>query len=332
MNLLENSGFEQLDSYEAIRAFRDDAMQDVVNSHVKLNEFHELLMLRVTKIALEKTKSEWGEPPTHFAFFLMGSAARREQSVWSDQDHGIIYEQASEEAKEYFLKLGQELTVGFEIVGYTLCDGKVMASNPFWCKSSKEWEEQLKQWMEKSSWTTLRHLITFFDSRVLVGDEQLLEYLKTIIFHEIATSPVLLQRLMDNVGRVKKVIGVFGQLLVETKGIHTGKIHLKNYAFFPYVNSIRLLAMKGNISEPSTLSRLQKLPKQIRLNYESDFQKLLDYRVRMQANQKNYEDVHYLDVQALSSKEKKELKSIIKNGYKLHQETKKWIEKGCSSW
>ncbi len=332
MNRLEQLSLDSFESYHTIRTWRDQFISKVIHDHQKLNLFHEELMLRVANLAIANMKSELGNPPTHFAFFLMGSAARSEQSVWSDQDHGIIYEEESEEAQNYFLRLGDELTKGFEIVGYSLCDGNVMASNPLWCKSFSGWKKQMNDWMEKANWTSLRHLLTFFDSRVLVGESEPLNRLKTIIFNKVDEEPYLLFRMLENVSHMKNAIGVFGQFLVETKGEQAGKIHLKNAAFFPYVNSIRLLAIKEKIYEPSTLERLRLLPyREIQL-LENDFVRLLNYRVRFQANKESYDDVHYLDVKQLTRDEKKELKLIIKHGYRMYKDTKQIITSGCKSW
>ncbi|WP_096202987.1 DUF294 nucleotidyltransferase-like domain-containing protein [Bacillus sp. FJAT-45350] len=326
--------YSNVTTYKGLREWRDNSLQSFIHNHQKLNKFHDELMYQVAKLAIEKVESEWGPAPTHFAFFVMGSAARYEQSVWSDQDHGIIYEEESEEASTYFLKLGKELTTGLAIAGYEQCDGKVMASNPLWCKSIQEWKKQIMGWIEEEDWESIRYLLTFFDSKVFVGKEANLLELKQIIFNKVDESPYLLKRMFDNVGRIRKVIGLFGQLFVETRGEQTGKIDLKNAAFFPYVNMIRLLAIKEQISQPSTLERLQYLPSQYQKikSYETDFVKLLAYRLRFQAGKENYEDVHFLDIRQLTKAEKKELKRMVKNGHNIYKDTKRIIEKGCSRW
>ncbi|WP_245546982.1 DUF294 nucleotidyltransferase-like domain-containing protein [Evansella cellulosilytica] len=312
-----------------MKKWRADNIYKVSMDHQKLNAFHDELMKQIVHTALEKVKSESGLPPAHFAFFLMGSAGRAEQAIWSDQDHGIIFD-GDKKDEQYFLKLGSEISEGFAICGYELCEGNVMASNPLWCKSLVDWEKQILNWFDEDSWTSIRNFTIFFDSRVLVGKHKLLEQLKEIAFNKLSHEKHLMNRLIDNVGRIKKTLGVFGQFLPEQYGEHAGAIHLKHAVFFPYVNALRLLAIYERVSDPSTLARFQKLPSNydhsLKL-YRRDFNNLLDFRLRSFENAKDYHDVHYLNIKSLSKSEREALKVIVKRGIKLFNETKLVIEK-----
>ncbi|MDC3417138.1 DUF294 nucleotidyltransferase-like domain-containing protein [Aquibacillus salsiterrae] len=320
-------------SYAEIRHFRDEYIQTVSTNHDKLNTFHDQLMKQSVQVAMEKVQSERGEPPAPFAFFLMGSAGRFEQSIWSDQDHGIVFV-GDGDCQSYFLHLGEEIVSGLVQVGYELCEGNVMASNPVWCRSVDEWKLQLETWLEEDRWDSLRHFSTFFDSRVLVGESSLLSELKVESFNVLKEQPRLFHRLAENVGFIKKGIGLFGQLLPEQHGEHSGSIHLKQTVFFPFVNSLRLVALRERILEPSTLSRFKQLPDkyhQIK-SYENDFQNLLDFRLRLRKDAQDYHEVHHIAKKALSKEERQELKLMMKKGYKLFSETKIMMENECSTW
>jgi CBS domain-containing protein len=323
-----------LDSNCELKQWREKEIPTVSLDHVKLNLFHDQLIKKVVKLATKKVKGEWGIPPAPFTFFVMGSAGRFEQLVWSDQDHGIIFEGEDEENLQYFLKLGAEISEGLLSVGYPLCDGKVMASNSLWCKSSKSWETQVINWLNQQSLESLRYFSTFFDSRVLLGNPQTLLKLKKTAFLRLNQSPELYHRLLENVIHVKKGLGPFGQLLPTLHGEDSGTIQLKQTVFFPYVNSIRLLALKEKITVPSTLSRLQRLPDSYNeiKGFEQDFRKLLNLRLYFQRHVKSYSRVHLLQVDNLTKEEKQELKRMMKRGYKLFDETKVLIERGCPSW
>ncbi|MGO4890032.1 DUF294 nucleotidyltransferase-like domain-containing protein [Anaerobacillus sp. MEB173] len=321
-------------TYHELIEWRRQNISKVALIHEKLNEFHDMLIQRAVEVAVRKIESERGPAPARFTFFMMGSAARFEQSVWSDQDHGMIYGQCDDEGKQYFQSLGEEITFGLTQVGYEPCDGKVMSSNPKWCKSLNEWKEQLKGWMEEESWESIRYLLTFFDSRSFLGEEHFLKELKDLIFSHIDEHPYLMRRMLENVGHTRRGIGVFGQFLVETHGKHSGCIHVKNRILFPYVNSLRLLALKEKIEQPQTVLRFDELPsyyQQIK-KYKPAFSKLLSLRLKFQQHEESYETIHYLKVSHLSHQEKKDLKDITRSGYKLYQETKKLIEKGCPKW
>ncbi|SDL91695.1 DUF294 nucleotidyltransferase-like domain-containing protein [Sediminibacillus halophilus] len=316
--------------YREMKANRSRLMAAAVN-HQKLNAYHDQLMAQTVQLAMEKVKGELGDPPAPFAFFLMGSAGRYEQSVWSDQDHGIIFA-GDDLCKSYFLRAGTEISNALELVGYERCDGEVMSSNPLWCNSLVEWHQQITAWMTEASWQTLRHFSTFFDSRVLIGDTNYLTELKHTAFSILEQQPDLFHRLIDNVDFYRKGIGIFGQLLPEQQGEQSGTIHLKQKALFPYVNALRLLALKNKIFAPSTLSRFSQLPEgyQSLQTYEKDFRALLDFRLKFRREAKTYKEVHLISIQDLSKQEKQELKSMMRKGYKLFSKTKTKIEEACS--
>jgi CBS domain-containing protein len=274
---------------------------------------------------LKEVLARYGPPPSPFSFFVMGSAGRFEQSVWSDQDHGIVYLDQSAKAKAYFLILGKEVSKGLYQVGYPYCDGGVMSGNPFWCKSQTEWEKQTKNWALEATWESLRYLLIFMDGRSVYGEHPLLDQLKRLVF-QIVHEEHLLLRISKNTQYFKKGIGVLGQLLVETHGVHTGSLNLKETAFFPYVNAVRLLAIQEKILETSTLSRLDKLQLPDKSLFEAMFLKLLNYRLLF-ASHTDYESGHYLPADHLTKEQKNDIKEIIKYGTTLHQTVSKLIHK-----
>lgn len=259
----------------------------------------------------------------------MGSAGRFEQALWSDQDHGIIYT-GTEKHQQYFQKLGLEISEGFSLCGYERCDGKVMASNELWCRSVHQWEAQLTKWLMDETWASLRNFSIFFDSRVLMGDKNLLAHLKTHCFKQIDQSNHVYTRLVGNMGNMRKPIGLFGHFLTEKYGPYAGTIHLKQRIFFPYVNAIRLLALREKVFKSSTISRVRELSDKFRhiKLYEEEFMRLLELRLKLQQDCKNYEEVQHIPISNLTKADKRQLKRITNSGYKLWKETKSILLKG----
>lgn len=318
---------DHCDTYQLLKEYKTKKMKDYSNDSYQLNLFHDQLMYRVIQLAMDQIKYKHGIPPSIFSFFVMGSAGRYEQGIYSDQDHGIIYEQATDIARAYFSSLGEEISKGLDHVGYEKCKGNVMASNPLWCKSVKEWQEQIHYWVAIDDWKSIRHLLIFMDGRSLVGHPAYLNDLKKLIFDQIDSSPYLIQHMLENTQKIRKGIGFFGQFLVETHGPYTGAINLKETAFFPYVNAVRLLAIKQKISTPSTLERFGKLRSEwkydeLLLGYQDQFKLLLKYRhcYHMKSIQDNYNASHFVKIDHLTVDQKKELKGILQNGYQLHQQ------------
>jgi CBS domain-containing protein len=313
-------------SYEEIRNWRENMIDSVSGDHLQLNAFHDQLFHHAFGLAKEKVEREQGPPPAPFAFYLMGSAGRFEQSVWSDQDHGIVFD-GGQEHQRYFLDLGEEIKEGLAVIGYERCEGNVMASNPLWCQSVEVLTAQISEWLREASWQKLRHFLIFFDSRVLLGEMELLLEVKKQAFSILEEEPWLFSRLIDNVNYVKKGVGVFGQLLPDYSGERKGNFNLKQTVYFPYVNALRILALLHHVSSPSTLSRFEAI-KTIYptvADFEQDFHQLLKHRLQLRNKAESYENVHMLKVDKLSKKDKQQLKTSIRRGQKLYSIAKSII-------
>lgn len=316
-------------TYAEIRNYRDKQIQNVSSDPFKLNQFHDEIMLQVINEAMRKTSEEHGPAPVPFSFFVMGSAGRFEQAIWSDQDNGIIYKDTGSSTKDYFLLLGKEISNGLYQAGYEYCDGKVMASNPFWCRSLSEWKEQIASWIGQSSWDSIRNLLIFIDCRSLYGESDYINLLKKFAYdsiHEVK----LMQRILHNTMNLKKGIGVLGQFLTETHGTYAGSLNIKDKILFPYINAVRLLAIKERIFETSTLSRLdqiscEKIPNHEKEKYKQQFITLLNDRLQF-ANQQDYQSSHYLSIDQLNKEQRKEIKEIIRTGFTLYQDARRIIE------
>lgn len=321
----------EFNNYHEINDFRLKGIALSSQSNEDLNEFHDLIYHHVLSMSVNQIKLRYGQAPSPFTFFVMGSAGRMEQSIWSDQDHGVIYQMKNEESKEYFIRLGEEISKGLMLAGYTKCPGGVMASNPMWSKSADDWRLQINHWACDSSWEAIRYLLIFADARPFHGDPLLLSNLKKELF-TIIDKKHLIIKLLHNTMHLKKGVGILGQLLVETHGTFSGSINLKNTAFFPYVNAVRLLALSEWIPETSTLARIQLIPENIisfedKASYSRNFSNLLNFRLKHGIHS-DYASGHYVNGAQLTKLEKKELKDILKAGERLFIKARKLIEKG----
>lgn len=320
----------QSNSYTQINEYRINQLETASLDSEKINKVHDLIYKSVIAAAIQEVIFRHGNPPSPFTFFVMGSAGRSEQSIWSDQDHGLVFEAANREAQEYFIELGNEIVNGLEVAGYKKCSGSVMANNPHWCKSSADWQLQIDYWADDSTWESIRYLLIFADARALYGDLNLLSTLKERTFESVNRENLLL-RMLENTMHLKKGVGILGQLLPETHGSFSGSVNLKETAFLPFVNAARLLAFYEGIQETSTLSRLSLLPDNIMLPDEKSFYKhhfssLLHFRLE-HGFHKDYDAGHYVSADELNKKEIKVLKEILKAGKQLYEKARKVIER-----
>jgi CBS domain-containing protein len=314
-------------SYADIKEWKDSRISAAASSTAKINEIHDEVMSYVFRQSVQRAGIEPGK--SDFVWFVTGSAGRLEQGVISDQDHGIVFEGKPEPFEE----LGKELAYGLNEAGYPYCEGRVMSSNPLWRKSAEGWKEQLKHWIEEESWESIRYLQIFYDARGLEGNEAFISRLKSYLHTNMMVSPRLLKRLAENSMHFKSAVGPLGQILAEEKGKFEGCIDLKQTAFLPYVNSIRLLAMKEGLYETSTLGRIKRLAGKAEYGEalakaEKNFRLLLACRESIFSSAGSYEASHYLNVRKLSKEKRAELRNILKGGKKLHQFVQSKIEKG----
>ncbi|URT72284.1 DUF294 nucleotidyltransferase-like domain-containing protein [Cytobacillus firmus] len=320
-------------SYQSLKKWKEEQILKYRSDVSALNDFHDIIMKAVIRMALERTKKIERPSSWKFAWFTMGSSGRREQGFLSDQDHGLVFESGAAEAEKYFLELGEEVSKGLQAVGYPFCEGNVMSSNPLWCKSLSEWKEQIHAWMQEESLQTIRNLHIFYDSRVLAGEEEYIAELKSFIHVNLQKSPHLLTRMVETSMHLKKSVGPFGQLLAEEKGSHQGELDLKYAAFIPYVNAVRILAVKEGILDTSTIARMNKI---MNINgygglgkYRNNFAVLLKWRLQSYRQTDAYDDTHYIQLKTLSISERNELKDILKDAKKLHQFVVRTIQKGA---
>lgn len=114
---------------------------------------------------LELAEQSLGPPPVPYCFLALGSMARQEQGVVTDQDNALVLDNRFDPASHdpYFEALARFVTEGLARCGYTLCTGDVMATNPRWRQPLRVWQGYFKDWIEKPSSEGLLNSSIFFD-------------------------------------------------------------------------------------------------------------------------------------------------------------------------
>jgi CBS domain-containing protein len=212
---------------------------------------------------IEFSIAELGSPPCKFAFMIMGSEGREEQTLVSDQDNGIVYEDLETDkdkahASEYFGKLAERVCNQLDIAGYKFCDGDCMAKNPKWCQSLFNWKKYFHNWIYQGTNEDLLHSSIFFDFRGVWGDLELTDQLKSFLLDSVEKRAGFLRHLTENALHFKPPIGLFGKLLVESKGEHKDSFNIK-WAMQPIVDLARVYSLKHRIVQTNTLTRLFRL-------------------------------------------------------------------------
>jgi CBS domain-containing protein len=212
------------------------------------------LTTRLVQLALE----ELGPPPAAFAFMALGSAGRKEQTLYSDQDNAIIYENAAPGTQEYFLSLGAKVCAGLDAAGYPFCNGRVMAREPKWCRPLTEFKEMFSRWTVELGDQDLRDVNICFDFRAAAGDSHLAAELRRHVLDAVRDKPRFLFHLADTTLQFKPPVGFFGNIQVESSGAHAEAFSIKT-AVVPIINFARIYALHHGIAATNTLERLRLL-------------------------------------------------------------------------
>jgi len=213
----------------------------------------------ITRRLIELAINEIGEPPVKFAFIVLGSVGRMEQTLATDQDNAIIYEDVSKEnedyTQKYFLKLAGKVCTSLNKTGYALCKGNIMAMNPKWCVPLKTWRNHYKTWIISPEPQNLLDAMIFFDLRTVFGDDKFVMELKNLISQTVNDNSVFTFHMANYIVKYKIAQSVGG----------TGGSD-KNAEFYDFKNVItpliifaRLYALKHSILDTNTLGRLKML-------------------------------------------------------------------------
>lgn len=216
------------------------------------------VMKKILGFALQ----EMGPPPCAFAFMVMGSEGRGEQTLKTDQDNAIVFADGDEnhlaEVRPYFLKLGQNVCDMLDQAGYAYCKGDVMAKNPQWCQPLEQWKAYFLKWIHAAQSEDLLQASIFFDFSYGYGDRQLVDDLRRHLVDAIARWSGFLRYMTENALHFKPPLGFFGGFVVESKGEHRNAFDIKS-AMMPIVDFARVYALKNGIEATGTLERLEQL-------------------------------------------------------------------------
>ena len=256
-----------------------DSMAEIIDRHNKLpKQIRSLItsgakaenltrfITTVSETILNKlikyTIDELGPPPAEFVFMILGSEGRREQTLKTDQDNAIIYEDVPKKDKsgvnKYFLKFGGKVCTLLDQAGYAFCKGDVMAQNPKWCQPLSMWKKYFSGWIHAAEAEDLLQASIFFDFRTGYGNTDLIDSLRRYLFDSLGGWSGFFRHLTENALHFKPPIGFFRNFVVESKGKHRDAFDIKS-AMTPIVDFARIYALKNKIEETNTFERIRQL-------------------------------------------------------------------------
>lgn len=333
-----------------LRAWRDRLAEafpkhllaaDPLGWNRRLNRVHDALIRRAVELAERAMKEEGsGTAPLPYAFVLYGSGGRGEQTMWSDQDNGLIYadppdEEMEERAKRYFEALAEKIGANLLQAGYPPCSGGVICTNVNWRKTLSEYKAMLREWLDDPAWENVRYLLIAADMRTVYGNAEIGAAALDDLFERVAADPAMLKYMLHNTLYHKVSLGVFGQLIKERYGEDAGGVDVKYGAYIPIVNGLRLLALEAGVRFTSTEERIAALVRAGKVDEEigADWEESLSIALKLRNETPYQEQEGYyttrgkLTAEQLTKERVRELKLCLRIGIDLQKYVKKAVLK-----
>ena len=236
-----------------VRTLLDEGVDPVDIGHVVGTTIDHL-----TVRSIELFIADEGEPPASFAWVALGSAARHEQALTTDQDHAISYGDHSdpEEIDHYFEALASAVTDGLEACGISRCKGNVMAVNPAWRRTREGWRRRFEEYVADPDLMGARIAGIAFDYRRVTGEVDIEPTLDEVI-RAAGRDPAFIRRLARTALESAPPVGRFRDIVVKHRGEHAGRIDIKRDGITIVTNLARIYTILAGVTENRTTERLR---------------------------------------------------------------------------
>ncbi|MFW2442651.1 DUF294 nucleotidyltransferase-like domain-containing protein [Aliarcobacter butzleri] len=182
---------------------------------------------------------------------VMGSEGRNEQIIKTDQDNALVIKNGID-VKQYRAYM-QQLTEHLIDLGYPPCEGNIMVSNPYWCKTADEYKTDITKWINSPDMKSYLDLAIFIDAFAVAGDKELLINLKEYLYNKIQSKDIFMAYF------AKSTLAFDTPTTFSSFMAKDDLINIKKAAIFPIVQGIRSLALKEKIKETTTIKRIKIL-------------------------------------------------------------------------
>lgn len=304
-----------------IRMVRDGATAQMIGSAISG------IGRAFTQRLLELAEKKLGPPPVPYCFMVLGSMARDEQLLVTDQDNALVLDDRFDPVLHdaYFRALATFVSDGLAACGYSYCKGGIMATTDQWRQPLKVWRSYFDQWIEKPNPTTLLNSCIFFDLDGVFGQLELVQELKVLCARKSSAHPVFLSAMARIALNRTPPLGFFRTFVVETDGQHKRIINLKGRGTAPLTDLVRIHALACGSTAQNSFDRLDAIAnsnvippeasKQLR--YALEFLSMVRIRHQVDALAQGAALNNYIEPERFTSSERHNLKEafqVLSNG------------------
>jgi CBS domain-containing protein len=197
-----------------------------------------------------------GAAPVQWAWLDLGSAARREFTLGSDQDNALAYDlpQPGEEetVDQYFEHLGTDVNDGLVRCGIGVDNNGVMAGKRLWRMSRPDWLRTFEECLTEPDESHLIRAQVSFDFRTAAGGLEITAALTDRI-RSARSHPGFMRLTARTAVGYPVALGFRGHLATGK----SGKLDLKSGAIIPLVNVVRFHALANGVTISNTVDRIE---------------------------------------------------------------------------
>ncbi len=245
---------------EAIRQLLDRGLSGYEIGRI-VSELNDGLVRRALwLVRRELEASGVGEPPVPFCWLALGSEGRREQTLRTDQDNALVYEDpppllrpAAERYFQAFAKRAIDALIG---LGFPRCPADAMASNPRWCQPLAVWRGYFAEWVRETTPQHLMYSSIYLDLRPVAGTDALAAALREEIRAQVAAWRSFPRYLAKIAVSHAPPLGLFGRFRRQRQDGRRG-INLKLGAMLLLTNALRTYAVDLGLDETNAIERLE---------------------------------------------------------------------------
>jgi len=206
----------------------------------------------VTARLVDLAFARHGAAPVPWAWMGLGSVARRELTLASDQDNALAFaDEGGAEADDFFAAAAAEVNAGLARCGFGEDNADVLARDPRWRMPASRWRGVLHECLEYPDSSHLVRAAVTFDFRHVLGGLEIVPPLVDVIRHA-REHPDFIRRLARTATDWEVPLGFRGSLSTGKDG----RLDVKKGGSLPIANLARLHALSAGITTSATLDRL----------------------------------------------------------------------------
>jgi CBS domain-containing protein len=217
---------------------------------------HDTIVARLVDFSIWRE----GPAPLAWAWLDLGSAARREFTLSSDQDNALAYadpEPGEADAVDaYFERLGSDINDGLARCGIGVDNNGVLAGKRLWRMSKAAWLRTFGECLTEPDESHLIRASVAFDFRPAAGGlllvSELTEYIRDARHH-----PQFMRLLARTANGYPVALGFRGQLATGREGDPPDRLDIKRGGIIPLVNLVRFHALAHGVTISPTIDRIE---------------------------------------------------------------------------